>query len=290
MQKHILITGTNSGFGRLSALALARGGHRVFATMRDIQGRNREPAEQLRLEGGGNISVVEMNLESDADVGRSVADVLAQAAYLDVVVNNAGAALIGLEETLTTQQWLDLININLLAPHRVFRAAAPSMRARKSGLFIQISSAWGRVVVPLMGAYCATKAAFEAMSDAYRYELKPTGVEVTIVQPGTYPTEIGRNATLGAEQEKAAEYGLLAGGIEMLNEHFARVFSGPSLPNAQDVADAVSVLVGMSAGSRPARVVVDPMTGKMVEGLNRAHTEGQNELLRGMGMSMLADA
>lgn len=289
MSQHILVTGTNSGFGRLTVLSLAGKGHRVFATMRDVQGRNRDAASKLMNEGGANVKVVEMNLASDADVERALQSVLAQAGHLDAVVNNAGMAAMGLQETLTADQVRELFDINVLAPHRVLRAAAPSMRARKSGLFIQISSTFGRVVVPLMGAYCASKAAFEAMSDAYRYELKPVGVEVTIIQPGTYPTGIGQAAVIGADQDLAAGYGPLAGGLEMMNAYFTRVLSGPNIPNPQDIADAVLALLEMPAGSRPARLVMDATTGKLVEGLNHAHAEGQKILLDGMGMGMPAD-
>lgn len=289
MGQHVLITGTNSGFGRLSALTLAGKGHTVFATMRDIKGRNQQAAALLESEGGGHVKVVEMNLACDALVDEAVRSILGQAGHIDVIVNNAGSAAMGLEETLTPEQTREMFDINVLAPHRILRAALPSMRARKSGLIVQISSGFGRMVMPLMGVYCASKAALEAMSDAYRYELKPTGVEVTILQPGPFPTNIGRSAVIGENQDRAVGYGPFSNGLEMMNAHFQKMFSGPNVPNPQDVADAVLSLVEMPEGTRPVRLVVDAMTGTWVEGVNRVHADTQKRMLGLMGMGMLND-
>jgi hypothetical protein len=94
---------------------------------------------------------------------------------------------------------------------------------------------------------------------------------------------------VGAEQERAAGYGPMANGVAMMQENIKQMFSGPTVPNPQDVADAVAALIDTPAGTRPARVVVDQATGAMTESLNKAHCEIQTALLNAFGMGMLAD-
>ncbi len=292
MSQNILVTGTNSGFGRLITLSLAQKGHQVFATMRDVAGRNKEAADELSKAGeaaSGAIHVVEMDVADTASVDNAIRGVLEKAGHLDVLVNNAGYAAMGLEETLTAEQLRTQFEVNVIGPHNTARAALPSMKARGKGLIVQVSSGLGRLVFPLMGAYCASKAALESLSDAYRYELKATGVELTIVQPGAFPTDFAKRTVLGADAERAKGYGPMEKGVEMMFKNFEQMFSGPNVPHPQLVADAVVTLTEMEAGKRPARVVVDPMTGQMAENLNKAHADVQKMMLGHMGMGPLAD-
>src|SRR5690606_18405936 len=152
--KNILITGTNSGFGRLTALSLAAKGHHVYATMRDVAGRNAAAAQELTAAAAdlpGTIDVVEMSLTSQESVDAAVQGGLARAGHLDVVVNNAGFATMGLSETVTDAQVLAQLDVNVVGPHRVLRAVLPGMRARRSGLIVHVSSGLGRLVFPGMG-------------------------------------------------------------------------------------------------------------------------------------------
>jgi NAD(P)-dependent dehydrogenase (short-subunit alcohol dehydrogenase family) len=288
MSQNIFVTGTNSGFGRLAVLSLAQKGHTVFATMRDVGGRNREAADALR-KASDKIHVVEMEVTSDASVEGAVRAALEKVGHLDVVVNNAGFASLGLEETVTAEQLQKQFDTNVIGPQRVLRAALPGMKARGKGLIVQITSEVARIVFPFMGAYCASKAALEALSEAYRYELKPTGVELTMVQPGAFPTDFGKNILTGADAARAKGYGPLENGAQMMFKAFEQMFSGPVVPDPQLVADAVVALVDAPAGSRPARVVVDPISAAPTEALNKAHAEVQKALLNGFGMGGLAD-
>lgn len=288
MSQNIIVTGTNSGFGRLIAQTLASKGHQVFATMRDVAGRNAAVAAELTAAGEGRIHVVEMSPGNDSSVEQAVAAVLAQAGHIDVLVNNAGFATAGLAETLTSEQLLEQFNINVVGPHRTMRAVVPSMRARGKGLIIQISSGLGRIVFPLMGTYCSSKFALEALSESYRYELKPVGVEVSILQPGAFPTELAQHMMAGAEQERAQGYGPLANGLQMMGANFAAMFA-TNPPSPQLVADGVLSLVETPAGTRPARLVVDPISGTVVGALNKSIGELQKTALGFFNMGMLAD-
>ncbi|MFT3700011.1 MAG: SDR family oxidoreductase [Kofleriaceae bacterium] len=284
---NILITGTSTGFGKLTALSLAGRGHRVFATMRDPGGKNAKHAEALRAP---NIDVLELDVTNEASVDAAVSNALASAGHLDAVVNNAGQARIGLTETITPGQLAALLDINVVGIQRVNRAVLPSMRARKSGLVILVSSGLGRIVMPVVGLYAATKAAVEAFGDIYRYDLKPTGVDVTVVQPGAYPTEFGSGPdTVGADQDRALGYGSNATALPDFVAWAQSMKAAPNPANPQDVADGIVKLIEMAPGTRPARVSIDRTGAPFTAKLNDAHAEVQRQLLAAVGKPHLAD-
>src|SRR6266446_5149742 len=146
MSKTILITGTSSGFGRDTAETLRRAGHTVYASMRGVQGKNREAAEALRKLG---IRTVELDVSDDTSVEAGVKTVLTEAGKIDVLVNNAGIASAGVTEAFTTEQAKAIFDTNVIGLLRVTRAVLPSMRRQRDGLIINIGSILGRVTFPL---------------------------------------------------------------------------------------------------------------------------------------------
>ena len=155
MSNVILITGSSTGFGRDAAERLARRGHQVFATMRDIQGRNAEHCaalEQLAETEGLRLKVLELDVTSESSVQSAVHEALQEAGHVDVVINNAGFAGIGVTEAYTPEQFQQVFDVNVFGVVRVNRAVLPSMRARRKGLLIHVSSGAGRVTVPGMAA------------------------------------------------------------------------------------------------------------------------------------------
>jgi NAD(P)-dependent dehydrogenase (short-subunit alcohol dehydrogenase family) len=292
LMSNVLVTGSSSGFGFVTVAALARRGHTVFATMRDPRGKNRAAADELRRDAEAqllDIHILDLDVTSDASVQAAIDVALALAGPLDAVVNNAGYSVAGLAETATAQQVLDELNTNVVGMQRVNRAALPLMRARRSGLLVHVSSIFGRTVMPFLGIYVASKWAVEALAECYRYELKPSGVDVTIVQPGAFPTRLVAKRQTGADAARAVGYGPLADGATTLAEGLQQLFSLPDAPDAQEVADAIVALVEAPAGQRPARVVVDRFGGEPVRALNDAHAEVQRGLLTSMGMPFLAE-
>lgn len=284
---NVLITGTSTGFGNLTALSLAGRGHRVFATMRAPDGKNRAHAAALRETKG--IEVLELDVTSDASVDAAVATALRAAGHLDAVINNAGQATIGLSETITPDQLLALLNINVVGMQRVNRAVLPGMRERRSGLLVHVSSALGRWLMPIVGLYAATKFAVEALAETYRYDLKPTGVDSTIVQPGAYPTEFGSVNPFGADQDRAKGYGPLAGALDAFAARAKASKEAASGADPQEVADAIVALVETPQGKRPPRVIVDAANSPLTPMLNDAHAQAQRQLLEKIGMGNLAD-
>ena len=201
--KSVLITGCSSGFGRLAALHLAKGGATVIASMRNLQGGRRPEAVSLAAEAakqGLKLSIIEIDVTSDSQVVAGVAEAQRLAAgALDAVVNNAGIAIGGPIEIQDMDAASLMFSTNVLGPLRVARAALPAMRAKKSGVIFNVTSQLGRLIAPNYGLYSSTKFALEAQSEQLAYELAPHGVEVTIIQPGGYPTLIWKNSAAATD-------------------------------------------------------------------------------------------
>ena len=149
--QNVLITGTSSGFGLLTARTLLQKGHTVFATMRGVAGKNAAAADGLRkfAEGqDGTLHLLELDVTNDASVDNAVKTALKLSGRIDVVVNNAGTGSGGLAESFTVDQFKQLFEVNLFGVQRVNRAVLPSMRDTGQGLLIQVSSIMGRIVIP----------------------------------------------------------------------------------------------------------------------------------------------
>jgi NAD(P)-dependent dehydrogenase (short-subunit alcohol dehydrogenase family) len=281
---NVVITGSNSGFGRLTAETLARAGHTVFATMRASNDRNRAHAEAMAKIA--NVRVVDMDVTDDASVEAAFAQIAqATGGAVDVVVNNAGRFSMGVQEAFAIDAVKELFETNVFGPLRVNRAALPHMRARRSGLVVHVSSVVGRFSLPTMGTYTASKYALEALAEAQRDELAPLGIDVAIVEPGAFPTNVGNNAQYGVDDTRGASYGAVAQIPQKMGESLGQLFSSPQSPNPQDVADAIAALVAMPAGKRPLRTVVDNLTGEPARQLNAYYDTQRAAIMAGFGLA-----
>jgi len=281
--KTILITGSSTGFGRGTAEILARNGHVVFASMRDVAGRNKNHADELRSKG---LKVVELDVTNDASVEKGVAQVLSQAQKIDVVVNNAGIASAGVSEAFTAEQVRNLFEVNVFGVQRVLRAVLPTLRKQGDGLIVNVGSILGRVTFPFFGFYGASKFAVEALTDSYRYELSQLGVDVVLVQPSAYPTNMYESAQQPADSERAKAYGDIGDIPGRMFATFMDIFKGPTAPNPHDVPEAIAKLVSQPKGARPARVVVGAAYGSDV--VNRQTEPVQAQVMEGLGLAHLA--
>jgi NAD(P)-dependent dehydrogenase (short-subunit alcohol dehydrogenase family) len=272
-QRTAVITGANSGFGRLSAEAFAADGWRVYATMRNVATTNAQAAAELRAAG---ISVVELDVLSDASTDAAAKTILDEAGAVDVLVNNAGTAFFGIQEAFTPAKVEQQFATNVIGPLRVNRAFLPAMRERKSGLVIFVSSVVGRVVIPFGGIYTASKWALEALAQNAQYELAPFGVDVAIVEPGAFPTPIFGKA--GSADDAA--YG------EMATEVEARLISMGEQAEGRDPADVATAILRLAnapAGAREFRTVIPE--NPAVAAINAASAPIQHALLENLGLS-----
>jgi len=283
MSKTILITGTSTGFGRKTAEQLLKEGHTVFASMRDPGGKNQEHAKELRALGA---EIIALDVADDASIDDAVADVLKQAGRIDVLVNNAGIASAGVSEAFTTEQVQNLFNVNVIGVHRVMRAVLPILRKQGNGLIINVGSILGRVTFPFFGIYGASKFAVEALTDSYRYEVSQFGIDVSLVQPSAYPTQMYGSAAQPEDTNTVEQYGEVGQIPGAMFDNFTAMFSGDDAPNPQDVADAVAKLVSMPAGQRPARKVVGAPYGS--DAVNDFTAPIQQNVIEALGLNHLS--
>jgi len=185
----VVITGCSSGLGPLTALAFARRGDRVYATMRGAQ-RGRDLLEAAAAEDL-DVRVLELDVNDDVSIKSAVSQVVEAEGRIDVVVNNAGVGHLGSVELLPDELLRDTFETNLYGPVRVLRAVLPTMRARRSGVIVNVSSAAGRVPgVPIHWSYMASKHGVSVLSDALALEVEPFGIRVISIEPGFFKTDI----------------------------------------------------------------------------------------------------
>ena len=276
MSTVVLITGASTGFGRAAVETMARRGYTVFATMRDCSGRNADNCEELQSLASRErlaLHVLDLDVTQEASVEQAVQNALGRAGRIDVVINNAGIAALGLTEAYTLEQFQQLFDVNVYGAVRVNRAALPAMRKQRSGLLIHVSSAAGRLVPPCMGVYCASKFALEALAEAYRFELSPFGIDSVIVEPGIHRTPILEKFLAPADQARVADYGSVAEYATRVKAVFDAANSAPETPGPDEVVDAFVRLIETPAGERPFRTVPTAALAPLLDPYNAAAAE-----------------
>lgn len=252
--KNIILTGSSSGFGLTTAKILAEAGHRVFATMRNTNGRNAEVAASLLQWAGNNahqLEVVELDVTSDDSVKQAIETIsIKTGGIIDVLINNAGSAYIGLNETLSAAQTNQMFQINVIGVDRMIKAVLPFMHRQKDGLLLTLSSVTARQPTPVMGIYASSKAAVDALSVSYYYELKSSGIDVSILQPGAYQTtDIVSNQMVPQNPEAEKDYA--ADMINYKNAVLKYFEPTDSSPDPREIADKILELIDTPKGQRP---------------------------------------
>lgn len=263
-KKIILITGASSGFGRLTAEALARAGHTVYASMRDIAGRNAKNATELaELSAceGVDLRSVELDVQSEPSTNAAVEEVIAGSGRIDVLIHNAGHMMFGPAEAFTPEQYAQQYDVNVLGTQRVNRAALPHMRAAKQGLVVWVSSSSAAGgTPPYLAPYFAAKAGMDALAIQYARELSRWGIETTIIVPGAFTKGTNHFSHSGrpADEQRVAEYeaGPYKNFAEELQPKLAATV--PDDADPEGVSRAIVDVVDTPFGERPFRVHCDP--------------------------------
>ena len=290
MPRNIVITGCSTGFGHDAALRFARRGDRVYATMRGVNGKNQEAASALRsaaTDEGIDLRVLDMDVTSDTSVNAAAETVLRESGAPDAVINNAGQMYMGLTEAFTPDEMARQLDVNVVGIHRVSRAFLPAMRERGVGLIINLSSVAGRFGAPLFGVYHASKWAVEGYSLGFRTELASTGVDVVVVEPGPFSTELFPRTPQPADEEgRAATYpAALHTATEGMGAAFEQIFAGDEVDTDPSlVVDRFVELVDMAPGTRPFRSVVGFDFG-VVNPMNAAAEPLYGQLWEAMGIA-----
>ncbi|GAB2583344.1 SDR family oxidoreductase [Spirosoma areae] len=288
MKQTILITGSSTGIGFLTAKRLAQAGHRIYASMRDIDGHNKPRADELRQFAQANglaISPIQLDVTSDASVNEAVRQLTQQDGRIDILINNAGIWGPGMMEAFTLDQWQHYFDTNLFGCIRTLKAVLPLMRQQQRGLVITISSLQARFILPYGGPNLATKWALDAASEAYRYELAPFGVEFSTLQPFDMMTEMKQKAPANQAQDQT----VIDGYGQPTWDYIKNVYLTPDPTRAGDpntVVDAIEQVIGAPVGQRPFRVTVaNPFP--QIEQINTLQADMQTNLFGWIGTAHL---
>ncbi len=289
----ILVTGAGSGIGRAIALSLARAGHRVYASMRDVRLKNSERADallQLAREENLSLDILELDVLSEVGCQAAVNHILAEHGRLDVVVNNAGMLMTGVTEAFSVEQVARIIDTNALSWLRVNRAALPAMRRQRSGLLMYVGSTTSRLHEPFLGPYIASKVAGDALAEIMGMEVRPSGIESVTLVPGAFTsgTEHFAHANLPEYRAVEQQYGDLPCRAATLGGKLNAIDAANGGPlDVMDVGRAAAEVVAMARGQRPSRVVVDGQR-KGTEDVDAVYHGKQVAFLHQMGLEDLA--
>lgn len=271
--KNVILTGSSSGFGLQAAKTIAAQGHTVYATMRDIKGRNAASALELgswAADHKARIEVVELDVTNESSVKKAIAQITkSSGGVIDVLVNNAGLYYIGITEALTMEQTEQLFQVNVLGADRMIKAVLPYMHKQQDGLIINITSIQARNWIPVVSTYNATKAALDALSVGYHYELKSAGIDLVTIQPGIYETTDIVNKSLQPGNPAAEAYY----GENMIRlKHTIRSLFDPREDSTDpaEVAEAMLSLMNTPKGKRPLWTIVGFPMADVLDEINQS--------------------
>jgi NAD(P)-dependent dehydrogenase (short-subunit alcohol dehydrogenase family) len=258
MEKIIFITGTSTGFGKLTTITLSKAGYTVVAGMRDIAVKNAAVAKELSALP--NVTVVEIDVTNDESVKRAFTSALSTFGHIDVLINNAAVTGFGLLEAYSIDQIKQMFEVNFYGVIRTYQQVLPAMRAARKGLIINITSGASGHTLPFMVPYLASKFGVETISEGLQDELADFNIENVTIQPGVYPTEMTNGSKAGVHADKpeiATAYGDAA--TEKFKAIGTALFGKMAQYNMdpQTIADGILKLVSMEDGTRPLRFPLD---------------------------------
>ena len=293
MKSVILVTGAGTGIGKLSALALAEAGHIVYASMRDVEGRNRARADELwaiSAQKGIALMPLELDVLSQDSADAAAATIVREQGGIEVVMQNAGHLVVGPSEAFTPEEMMKVFDTNLFGAQRVNRAVLPYMRRQESGLVLWISSTTTKGgFPPFMGPYGAAKAAMDSLAVTLAYELARFGVETSIVVPGAFTSGTDHFPSAGKPADSATTqaYARYDGLMDKIGESLTALMPDDADPQA--VADEIVRIVGLPSGARPMRSVID-FVGDGAREVLEVSERVRIEFARRIGMGDLLEA
>ena len=220
MEKVAVVTGTSSGIGFETALALAREGYYTYATMRDTA--KSDKIKELGQKENLNIDVLELDVDDENSVKTAIQKILDQKQRIDVLVNNAGWGLWGCVEDVSIDEFKAQFDTNFFSIIKLIQEVGPTMRKQGSGKIINISSVAGRIGFPASPAYISSKFALEGLSESLRLEMAPFGVDVIIIEPGVIKTNFLNPVRLSKNSETNTAYSditnKVVSGVKMMAE------------------------------------------------------------------------
>jgi len=243
IEKTALITGASSGFGLLTTVALAKRGWHVVATMRDLSRRDRLEAAAKEANVLDKIEFAALDVTNSGQVAAVAAEMAKRPQPLDALINNAGFAMAGFAEDVSDGELRKQFDTNFFGAAAVTRALLPQFKQQGSGYIVMVSSVSGRMGFPGGSSYAASKFALEGWSETLRFELKPMGIHVVLVEPGAFETDIWtRNADI-SEGTRALQADPDSAGAARLTRWRSKMETGKPRANPQHVADLIAAIL-----------------------------------------------
>src|ERR671931_2240317 len=194
-----VVTGSSTGIGFETSLALAKNGYLTYATMHKTEGGGSKQIADITKNENLPLNVLQLDVENDKSVLDAINRIVTENSRIDVVVNNAGYALVGALEETSTEEIKAQFETNFFGAVRVMQAVIPIMRKQRSGKIVNITSMGGRIAIPLDSIYHATEFALEGLSESIQYELEPFGINIILIEPGAVGTNFWKNLKMAAK-------------------------------------------------------------------------------------------
>jgi len=204
MEKVAIVTGSSSGIGFETSLALAREGYFTYATMRDAT--KSDKIKEIAKKENLKISILELDVDDENSAKTAIAQILDQKQRIDVLINNAGWGLWGCVEDVSVDEFKEQFETNFFSIIRLIQEVAPTMRKQGSGTIVNVSSVVGRIGFPASPAYISSKFALEGLSESLRFEFAPFGIDVIIIEPGVIKTDFMKNMKMAKKSELDTVY------------------------------------------------------------------------------------
>ena len=289
--KVVIVTGASSGFGRITAEMLAEAGHIVYASMRGLNGKNADKAQQMQQqakERGWQLYPIELDVTSEESAKSAAAKIVKEQNRVDVVVNNAGMLVVGVTEAFTPEQMLKVFNTNAVSWLIIGRAFLPYMRQQEDGLIVYVGSVTSRILSPFQGPYVASKAAGDVLAEVMHYENTRYGIDTVVVQPGAYTSGTSHfaHAVQAKDEEVTAEYDRINDLPPKLANRLDDLIEPGARTDIAEVAEKIRDVIAQSKGQRPFRIVVDPEHHGAAE-INEVAEKMQRKFMKRFGIEDL---
>ncbi len=234
-----LVTGTSSGFGLLTALALAGAGYRVIAAMRDLSRRGPllEQAESSGIRH--RLECIRLDVTDERSIAQAMMTIREKYGRVDLLVNNAGIAVGGAVEDIPMEDWRRQMETNFFGLVAVTKQVLPLMRGQRRGTIVNVGSMSGRFGIPGYAPYAASKFAVEGFSESLRHEMLPFGVHVVLVEPGAYKTAIWQKGFAGIRTAPDSPYRARLQAVLRYSERAAR-----TAPDPREIAALIVRIAG----------------------------------------------
>jgi NAD(P)-dependent dehydrogenase (short-subunit alcohol dehydrogenase family) len=263
-KKVALVTGSSSGIGLETSLLLARNGFYTYATMRNLE--KSKAISYLKQKENLSLEILQLDVNNDKSVNKAIQKITNEQERIDVLVNNAGYALVGPLEEISVKEFKEQFETNVFGVIRVTQAVLPKMRRQRNGTIVNISSVAGKIGFPLTSAYVSSKFALEGLSESMAYEIEQFGIKVILIEPGVIKTNFNINLKIGNRVTTASNSPYAEMTQKRISRFKPRFESGtPPIEVAKVILKTITLAENPSSSSSELRYLVGNDALKLIE-------------------------